>query len=73
MYIVMYKCRDGSLFFPRPSKTMDMHLVTVYDVQNKFIAYSGPVPEVSNIMCEWGSLYCLGGDRKVCVIIVITL
>ena len=46
---------------------MDMHLVTVYDVQNKFIAYSGPVPEVSNIMCEWGSLYCLGGDRKVSV------
>lgn len=46
---------------------MDMHLVTVYDVDNKFIAYSGPVPEVSQILSEWGSLFCLATDGKVCM------
>lgn len=43
-------------------KVMDM--VTVYDVTNKFIAYSAPVPEVVSVVVEWGSLYILGGDRK---------
>nr|XP_054754971.1 vacuolar protein sorting-associated protein 11 homolog isoform X1 [Lytechinus pictus] len=41
-----------------------MDTVTVYDIQNKFIAYSAPVPEVLDIIQEWGSLYVLGGDRK---------
>ena len=42
-----------------------MQTVTVYDIQNKFIAYSAPVPEVIDILSEWGSLYVLAGDRKV--------
>ena len=42
-----------------------MNIVNVYDIQNKFIAYSAPVPDVVDVMCEWGSLYVLGGDRKV--------
>ncbi|XP_071483682.1 vacuolar protein sorting-associated protein 11 homolog [Diadema antillarum] len=41
-----------------------MDIVTVYDIQNKFIAYSAPVPEVMDVIQEWGSLYVLGGDRK---------
>ena len=43
---------------------VDMNIVTVYDIQNKFIAYSAPVPDVIDVLCEWGSLYVLGGDRK---------
>jgi hypothetical protein len=42
-----------------------MNLVTVYDIKNKFIAYSALVPEVIDIVSEWGSLYILAGDRKV--------
>ncbi|XP_050409252.1 vacuolar protein sorting-associated protein 11 homolog [Patella vulgata] len=42
----------------------EMNLVTVYDIQNKFIAYSAPYQEVIDVMCEWGSLYILAGDRK---------
>ena len=42
-----------------------MNIVTVYDIQNKFIAYSAPFPDVMNVMCEWGSVYIVGGDRKV--------
>ena len=45
---------------------MEMNTVTVYDIQNKFIAYSAPFPAVIGVFCEWGSLYVLAGDRKVC-------
>jgi len=45
---------------------MEMNTVTVYDIQNKFIAYSAPFPAVIAVFCEWGSLYVLAGDRKVC-------
>ncbi|XP_067666114.1 vacuolar protein sorting-associated protein 11 homolog [Haliotis asinina] len=43
---------------------LEMNTVTVYDIQNKFIAYSAPYPDVIDVMCEWGSLYVLAGDRK---------
>ena len=46
---------------------MEMNIVTVYDIQNKFIAYSAPIPEVIDVLCEWGSLYVLAGDRKVAI------
>ena len=45
---------------------LEMNLVTVYDIQNKFVAYSAPVAEVVDVLCEWGSLYVLAGDGKVC-------
>lgn len=44
---------------------MEMNIVTVYDIQNKFIAYSAPFPDVLDVLSEWGSVYILGGDRKV--------
>ena len=49
----------------RPGQTMDMNTVTVYDIENKLIAYSAPFPAVVAVFCEWGSLYVLAGDRKV--------
>ena len=47
---------------------MEMNTVTVYDIQNKFIAYSAPFPAVIGVFCEWGSLYVLAGDKKVCTL-----
>ncbi|XP_033108411.1 vacuolar protein sorting-associated protein 11 homolog isoform X2 [Anneissia japonica] len=44
-------------------QTRQMDIVTVYDIQNKFIAYSGPFPEVVDVVCEWGSLYVIAGDK----------
>ena len=43
---------------------MNMCIVTVYDIQNKLIAYSGPMPDVIDVLCEWGALYVLAGDRR---------
>lgn len=41
-----------------------MDIVTVYDAVNQFIAYSGPIPHVSNVLFEWGAIYVLGGDNR---------
>ncbi|XP_060553204.1 vacuolar protein sorting-associated protein 11 homolog [Ruditapes philippinarum] len=49
----------------RSGHNMDMHIVTVYDIQNKFIAYTAPYPDVIDVVSEWGSLYIIAGDRKV--------
>ena len=42
-----------------------MNILTVYDIQNKFIAFSSPLTEVFAVVAEWGSLYIIGHDRKV--------
>ena len=47
---------------------MEMNTVTVYDIQNKFIAYSAPYPEVIDVMCESGSIFIFTGDRRVSLI-----
>ncbi|KAK2167121.1 hypothetical protein LSH36_32g21058 [Paralvinella palmiformis] len=41
-----------------------VHIITVYDIQNKLIAYSGPLPEVTDVLCDWGGLYVLTGDNR---------
>ncbi|KFM62524.1 Vacuolar protein sorting-associated protein 11-like protein, partial [Stegodyphus mimosarum] len=46
------------------SPPIEMNIVTVYDIQNKFIAYSAPLPAVVDIISEWGSLYVLSQDGK---------
>ncbi|CAG2230700.1 PEP5 [Mytilus edulis] len=45
-------------------QTLEMNIVSVYDIQNKFIAYTAPYADVISILCEWGSVYILSGDRK---------
>ena len=41
-----------------------MNIVAVYDIQNKFIVYSAPYPDVIDVMYEWGSLYILAACHK---------
>ncbi|KAJ4438460.1 hypothetical protein ANN_14405, partial [Periplaneta americana] len=43
---------------------MEKHMVTVLDIQNKFIVFSAPMREVQAVLTEWGSFYVLGGDKK---------
>lgn len=42
-----------------------MDLVTIYDVQNKLISFSGPIPQVVDVITEWGGLYILASDDRV--------
>nr|CAD7409648.1 unnamed protein product [Timema poppensis] len=41
------------------------HMVTVLDIQNKFLVFSAPIKEVKAVLVEWGTLYILGGDHRV--------
>lgn len=47
---------------------MQMNILTIYDIQNKFIAYSGPIPEILDILSEWGSIFVLCTDGKVTIL-----
>ncbi|XP_040575131.1 vacuolar protein sorting-associated protein 11 homolog [Lepeophtheirus salmonis] len=38
-------------------------VISIFDVQNKFIAYSGEVPKVSALLSEWGNLYVLSENK----------
>lgn len=40
------------------------HVITVLDIQNKFIVFSGVYQEVVAVLPEWGSFYVLTKDRN---------
>ena len=46
-----------------------MDIVTIYDALNKFMAYSGAIPKVSNVLFEWNAIYILGGDNKMYILL----
>ncbi len=39
--------------------------VTIFDVNNKFIAFTAPIANASRVISEWGSLLVLTKDKKV--------
>ncbi|GLV44930.1 Vacuolar protein sorting 11 [Carabus blaptoides fortunei] len=41
------------------------HLITVLDLQNKFIVFSSLIQEVKAVLSEWGAFYILGGDNEI--------
>ncbi|KAF6017142.1 VPS11 [Bugula neritina] len=53
----------------RSSINRDMDIVTIYDARNKFIAYSGAIPKVSNVLFEWNAIYILGGENKMYILL----
>ncbi|XP_066993542.2 vacuolar protein sorting-associated protein 11 homolog [Anabrus simplex] len=44
--------------------SLEKHMITVLDIQNKFIVFSAPLREVQAVLTEWGSFYVLNGDSK---------
>ena len=51
-------------FGSRESSPSEKQLLTIYDLDNKFIAYSAPFDDVIDIVAEWGSFYILTRDGK---------
>ncbi|XP_034252535.1 vacuolar protein sorting-associated protein 11 homolog [Thrips palmi] len=47
--------------------SVDTHMVTVLDIQNKFIVLQTPIPEVISVLSESGSLYVLSGQLQPCL------
>ncbi|XP_026290082.1 vacuolar protein sorting-associated protein 11 homolog [Frankliniella occidentalis] len=45
----------------------ETHMVTVLDIQNKFIVLQTPMQDVISVLSEWGSLYVLSGQSDPCL------
>ncbi|KAJ8686405.1 hypothetical protein QAD02_022199 [Eretmocerus hayati] len=43
---------------------MDKHVITVLDIQNKFIVFSASMLAVQAVLSEWGGFFILSGDSK---------
>ncbi|XP_008204135.1 vacuolar protein sorting-associated protein 11 homolog isoform X1 [Nasonia vitripennis] len=42
----------------------DKHMITVLDIQNKFIVFSASMLSVQAVLSEWGGFFILSGDSK---------
>ena len=38
----------------------DKYMMSIFDVHNKFIAYSAPIKPIKTLASEWGLIYSLG-------------
>lgn len=54
-----------SEFTSRDTQSSDKQILNVYDLCNKFIAYSAVFEDVVDVLAEWGSLYVLTRDGRV--------
>lgn len=54
-----------SEFTSRLSQSSDKQILNIYDLCNKFIAYSAVFEDVVDVLAEWGSLYVLTRDGRV--------
>ncbi|XP_028322374.1 vacuolar protein sorting-associated protein 11 homolog [Gouania willdenowi] len=59
---------NKSGFGSRESSSSDKQLLTIYDLDNKFIAYSAAFDDVIDVVAEWGSFYILTRDGKMFVL-----
>lgn len=55
-------------FGSRESSSSENQLLTIYDLDNKFIAYSAPFEDVIDVVAEWGLFYILTRDGKMFVL-----
>uniref|UniRef100_A0A4W3J9W8 Vacuolar protein sorting-associated protein 11 homolog n=1 Tax=Callorhinchus milii TaxID=7868 RepID=A0A4W3J9W8_CALMI len=49
-------------------QAVEKQLLTIYDLDNKFIAYSAVFDDIIDVLAEWGSLYVLTGNRTLSVL-----
>ena len=50
------------------SSPSEKQILTIYDLDNKFIAYSACFDDVVDVVAEWGSFYILTRDGKMFVL-----
>lgn len=63
---VTFVLRTG--FGSRESSPSEKQILTIYDLDNKFIAYSASFDDVIDVVAEWGSFYILTRDGKMFVL-----
>ncbi|XP_039352437.1 porphobilinogen deaminase isoform X2 [Mauremys reevesii] len=62
------KSSPKSEFAGSDPQNSDKQMLNVYDLCNKFIAYSSVFDDVVDVLAEWGSLYVLTRDGKIHVL-----
>jgi hypothetical protein len=57
--------RNSGNSTPSFDVSTDIAKVTIFDPENKFVAYSGAFPEgVREVFCEWGEIFILTNDGR---------
>jgi len=41
-----------------------MSTVSIYDIENRYVGYSGSFSQVTTVVCEWGSVYVLANKGE---------
>lgn len=75
-YCGKWTCRPkcGHIFTNRPdfgsreTSPTEKQVLTIYDLDNKFIAYSAAFDDIIDVLAEWGSFYVLTRDGKIFVL-----
>lgn len=49
---------------PNETEASQKQVVTILDIQNKFIVFTAPIKEIQTVLAEWGSFYILGANNK---------
>uniref|UniRef100_A0A4W4G2E4 Vacuolar protein sorting-associated protein 11 homolog n=1 Tax=Electrophorus electricus TaxID=8005 RepID=A0A4W4G2E4_ELEEL len=55
-------------FGSKETSPTEKHVLTIYDLDNKFIAYSAAFDDIIDVLAEWGSFYILTRDGKMFVL-----
>ncbi|XP_058050899.1 vacuolar protein sorting-associated protein 11 homolog [Ahaetulla prasina] len=63
-----WKVSPKSEFTGGDPQNSDKQILNIYDLGNKFIAYSSVFDDVVDVLAEWGCLYVLTRDRKLHVL-----
>ncbi|KAG5843852.1 hypothetical protein ANANG_G00155290 [Anguilla anguilla] len=62
------KSPNKSDFRSGEASPSERQILTIYDLDNKFIAYSAAFDDVIDVLAEWGSFYILTRDGKMSVL-----
>ncbi|XP_036923457.1 vacuolar protein sorting-associated protein 11 homolog isoform X1 [Sturnira hondurensis] len=68
-YLIIVSCdrkvSPKSEFTSGDPQSSDKQILNIYDLCNKFIAYSAVFEDIVDVLAEWGSLYVLTRDGRV--------
>uniref|UniRef100_A0A8C8IV98 PEP5/VPS11 N-terminal domain-containing protein n=1 Tax=Oncorhynchus tshawytscha TaxID=74940 RepID=A0A8C8IV98_ONCTS len=67
LLIMNTKSPNKSEFGSRDMSPSEKQTLTIYDLNNKFIAYSASFDDIIEVLAKWGSFYILTRDRKMFV------
>ena len=56
-FFVSFASRGGA-------KDSKVSLCQIYDLNNRFIAFSHNLPPIQHVLCEWGAIYLITEDHK---------